>query len=122
MRSFTTAFTALASASLSIASPPNYAPPSGGPHHGPGWNHGGPPAGPPPGSHSTWDLKNFESLVVFGDSYSDDSRLGYFIEHDGDAPPIGWVDPVVSLSGDHTHLPEGWIAGDRVVTDLHGNV
>ena len=56
--------------------------------------------GPPGYSNSSsaaWDLKKFTSLVVFGDSYSDDSRLGYFIEHNGSAPPVGWVDPVVSL-------------------------
>lgn len=31
--------------------------------------------------------------MIFGDSYSDDSRLGYFISHNGSAPPTGWVDP-----------------------------
>lgn len=50
-----------------------------------------------PGTNgSPWDLKNFSSLVVFGDSYTDDSRLGYFINNNGSAPPTGWVDPVVS--------------------------
>ncbi|KAK3691167.1 hypothetical protein LTR37_018821 [Vermiconidia calcicola] len=43
---------------------------------------------------SSWDLKEFTSLVVFGDSYSDDSRLGYFIDHEGAAPPVGWENPV----------------------------
>ena len=47
-------------------------------------------------SHSSaWNLQQFTSLVVFGDSYSDDSRLGYFIANNGSAPPVGWVDPVV---------------------------
>jgi len=41
-----------------------------------------------------WDLKQFISFVVFGDSYTDDSRLTYFITHNGSAPPVGWVDPV----------------------------
>lgn len=59
--------------------------PGWGPHHWPG--HSSP--------HS-WNLKQFTSLVIFGDSYSDDSRLGYFIENNGSAPPVGWVDPVVS--------------------------
>lgn len=45
----------------------------------------------------SWDLAKFESLVVFGDSYSDDSRLSYFESHNGSAPPVGWVDPAVSL-------------------------
>lgn len=50
-----------------------------------------------PGTNgSPWDLKNFSSFVVFGDSYTDDSRLGYFINNNGSAPPTGWVDPVVS--------------------------
>lgn len=48
---------------------------------------------------SSWDLKEFTSLVVFGDSYSDDSRLGYFIDHEGAAPPVGWENPVVSQHG-----------------------
>lgn len=50
------------------------------------------------GSSHSWNLKKFTSLVVFGDSYSDDSRLGYFITNNGSAPPVGWVDPVVGLS------------------------
>ena len=33
-------------------------------------------------------------MVVFGDSYTDDSRLGYFQQHNGSAPPVGWVDPI----------------------------
>ena len=40
-------------------------------------------------------LSQFSSLVAFGDSYTDDSRLGYFIAHNGQAPPPGWVQPVV---------------------------
>ena len=48
------------------------------------------------GSNSPpWDLANFESLVAFGDSYTDDSRLGYFGSHNGSAPPVGWVNPAV---------------------------
>jgi len=50
-------------------------------------------------SHSSaWNLEQFTSLVVFGDSYSDDSRLGYFIANNGSAPPVGWVDPVVRVA------------------------
>ncbi|KAK4997235.1 hypothetical protein LTR66_003320 [Elasticomyces elasticus] len=41
-----------------------------------------------------WGLKAFTSLVTFGDSYTDESRLGYFGTHNGEAPPVGWVDPV----------------------------
>lgn len=48
-------------------------------------------------SSSKWKLKKFKSLVTFGDSYTDESRFGYFYSHNGSAPPVGWVDPVVSL-------------------------
>ncbi|KAF2091996.1 carbohydrate esterase family 16 protein [Saccharata proteae CBS 121410] len=40
-----------------------------------------------------WDLKKFKSLVAFGDSYTDEDRLTYFAEHNGSAPPVGWVEP-----------------------------
>ncbi len=54
---------------------------------------GAPPSysGAPGGS--AWDLKKFSSLVIFGDSYSDDSRLGYFISNG--TPPVGWINPPV---------------------------
>lgn len=42
-----------------------------------------------------WGLRRFKSLVTFGDSYTDDSRLNYFGSHDGAAPPVGWEQPVV---------------------------
>lgn len=55
------------------------------------------------GSNSPpWDLASLKSLVVFGDSYSDDSRLNYFVTHNDSAPPVGWVDPAVS---DSCHRP-----------------
>lgn len=60
--------------------------PGWGPHHWPGQ-----------AQTSSWNLKQFTSLVVFGDSYSDDSRLAYFIENNGTAPPVGWVNPVVRV-------------------------
>lgn len=47
-------------------------------------------------SSDSWDLKNFTSFVVFGDSYTDESRLGYFASHNGSAPPVGWIEPEVS--------------------------
>jgi len=43
-------------------------------------------AGRPP--HSCWDGQ-FKTLVTFGDSYTDENRLGYFINHNGSAPPVG---------------------------------
>jgi hypothetical protein len=47
-----------------------------------------------------WGPKKFKSLVTFGDSYTDDSRLSYFYAHNASAPPVGWEQPVV-----HTHFP-----------------
>ncbi|KAK5111661.1 hypothetical protein LTR62_004766 [Meristemomyces frigidus] len=66
-----------------------------GPPNAPWGNpHGQPPPPGIPVSDNQWNLKNFTSLVVFGDSYTDDSRLGYFINHKGAAPPVGYDDPV----------------------------
>lgn len=45
--------------------------------------------------HTVWGLKDFKTLVAFGDSYTDESRLDYFSSHNGSAPPVGWIDPVV---------------------------
>lgn len=54
-----------------------------------------------PGSNAPpWDLANLTSLVIFGDSYSDDSRLGYFIGHNGSAPPVGYDNPVSYAAAD----------------------
>jgi phospholipase/lecithinase/hemolysin len=75
-------------ASLALAAPP------------PSWPHNGPYPSPPSQSQSQWNLKNFTSLVVFGDSYTDDSRLSYFIANNGSAPPVGWVDPVSYSAAD----------------------
>jgi hypothetical protein len=33
--------------------------------------------------------------VTFGDSYTDENRLGYFINNNGSAPPVGWNGGVV---------------------------
>nr|POE54425.1 acetylesterase [Quercus suber] len=74
----------LAFSALSAAHPPEFG--SGG---RPPWFHS--PAVPP--VRSSWDLKDFKTLVAFGDSYTDDSRLNYFIANGGQAPPAGWVDP-----------------------------
>ncbi|KAK4949651.1 hypothetical protein LTR10_011492 [Elasticomyces elasticus] len=40
-----------------------------------------------------WSVSNFNSLITFGDSYTDESRLGYFISHNGSAPPPGTLLP-----------------------------
>lgn len=54
------------------------------------------PWGPPSPSYNNWNLKDFKSFVVFGDSYTDENRLGYFGSHNGSAPPAGWAEPIVS--------------------------
>lgn len=42
-----------------------------------------------PRSESVWQASNFDSLVTFGDSYTDENRLNYFGSHNGSAPPPG---------------------------------
>lgn len=44
-------------------------------------------------SYGSWDLQKFTSLVAFGDSYTDESQLAYFIATGGLAPPLGWIGP-----------------------------
>ncbi|TQV91612.1 acetyl esterase [Cordyceps javanica] len=58
-------------------------------------------------------LRRFENLVAFGDSYTDESRLAYFINH-GRAPPAGELLP----ASDQTSVG-GWPWG-RVVSNLTG--
>lgn len=43
----------------------------------------------------SWKERDFKTLVTFGDSYTDENRLGYFISHNGSAPPVGWDQPLV---------------------------
>lgn len=43
----------------------------------------------------SWKDGKFQTLVTFGDSYTDENRLGYFINNNGSAPPVGWEQPVV---------------------------
>ena len=42
-----------------------------------------------------WKDGKFKTLVTFGDSYTDENRLGYFINNNGSTPPVGWQQPVV---------------------------
>ncbi len=39
----------------------------------------------------SWNVSRFRNLVTFGDSYTDESRLEYFINHGGVGPPPGTV-------------------------------
>lgn len=48
---------------------------------------------------ASWDLGNFTHLVVFGNSYADESRWDYFVRHNGSAPPVEWNEPVVGFPG-----------------------
>ncbi|KAL2817117.1 hypothetical protein BJX63DRAFT_419693 [Aspergillus granulosus] len=51
-----------------------------------------------------WGPKQWKGLVTFGNSYTDEARLQYFAEHNGEAPPVGWEQPVSnhSYSGGYT--------------------
>ncbi|EXJ81977.1 hypothetical protein A1O1_08044 [Capronia coronata CBS 617.96] len=55
-------------------------------------------------STQPWSVSNFDSLITFGDSYTDESRLGWFINHNGTAPPAGSLSPenFVTASGGRT--------------------
>ncbi|KIV81975.1 hypothetical protein PV11_04121 [Exophiala sideris] len=46
------------------------------------WTHRGLPS---------WSVSRFKHLVTFGDSYTDESRLEYFINHGGVGPPPGTI-------------------------------
>jgi phospholipase/lecithinase/hemolysin len=50
-----------------------------------------------------WDHP-LKTLLAFGDSYTDESRLSYFVSHAGLAPPVGWIGPdnPVTASGGHS--------------------
>lgn len=49
----------------------------------------------PSNGSSGWQPGKFKTLVTFGDSYTDENRLGYFANHNGSAPPTGWDGGVV---------------------------
>ncbi|RDI77215.1 hypothetical protein Vi05172_g12771 [Venturia inaequalis] len=52
----------------------------------------------PDAPSNVWAGKTFESLVTFGDSYTDEQRLNYFASNNGTAPPVGWIQPVASIT------------------------
>lgn len=45
------------------------------------------------GPSKDWDLRKFTTLVSFGDSYTDDSRLSYISNNNGTLPPVGYANP-----------------------------
>jgi hypothetical protein len=55
-------------------------------------------------SKEAWKAGKFKTLVTFGDSYTDENRLGYFIQNKGAAPPVGWEQPVVCYQSKPTPL------------------
>ncbi|RFU30577.1 hypothetical protein B7463_g5801, partial [Scytalidium lignicola] len=59
-------------------------------------------------------VRYFDNLVTFGDSYTDENRLGYFISHNGQAPPPGLLLP------ESTSTPGGGITWDRWVSKYTG--
>lgn len=44
-------------------------------------------------SNSAWNVDQFKNFIVFGDSYSDENRLDYFLDHNYTAPPTGTLLP-----------------------------
>jgi hypothetical protein len=48
--------------------------------------------------NGSWTLNGFKSLVVFGDSYTDESRARYFATHGWKPPPPGWMQPLVCIT------------------------
>lgn len=59
-------------------------------------------------------LKKFDNLVTFGDSYTDEGRLGYFINHGGEAPPAGELLPESSGAA------SGGFAWPRIIAQKAG--
>lgn len=45
------------------------------------------------GTRASCAAKPFENLVTFGDSYTDNGRLSYYITHNDTAPPAGTLPP-----------------------------
>lgn len=76
--------------------------------------------------HHGWSLEQFRSLIVFGDSYSDESRLLYFLQHNSQPPPPGtllpetfagadggrvWPRYIVQYTNQHTQLYDYAVSG-----------
>ncbi|KAH9205281.1 acetyl esterase [Leptodontidium sp. 2 PMI_412] len=66
------------------------------------------------GSHSkSWSwIKYFDNLVTFGDSYTDESRLRYFISHNGTAPPAGLLLPESTSTAGGGITWGRWVSND----------
>ncbi|KAA8571849.1 hypothetical protein EYC84_001809 [Monilinia fructicola] len=66
-----------------------------------------------PASKNGW-VPHFENLVAFGDSYTDESRLAYFLNHNGSAPPPGTLLPTSNSTAG------GGVTWDRWVSNYSG--
>jgi phospholipase/lecithinase/hemolysin len=55
-------------------------------------------------TNSVWRLENFNSLLTFGDSYTDENRIRYIAENNGSFPPAGtyFGESFVTASGGKT--------------------
>ncbi|RKF82871.1 Acetylesterase [Golovinomyces cichoracearum] len=62
-----------------------------------------------PEQTKSW-IPSFMNLVAFGDSYTDETRLGYFTSHKGQAPPPGYLPP------SSTRTAGGGVTWARVVS------
>jgi len=65
------------------------------------------------GGAKAW-VKDFDNLVAFGDSYTDENRLGYFTSHNGVGPPPGTLLP------ESFSTPGGGITWARFVSNFTG--
>jgi len=65
------------------------------------------------GSSKPW-VPNFKNLVAFGDSYTDESRLGWFFGHNGTGPPPGTLPPFSN------NTAGGGVTWDRWVSEYSG--
>lgn len=80
-----------------------------------GWSgYGGQDAGSQEGS-AAWGHLDIKSVVTFGDSYTDESRLAYFIGHNGSAPPPGTITGSEDLPVSNATASGGYV-WDRYVT------
>ncbi|KAJ9225003.1 CAZyme family CE16 [Paecilomyces variotii] len=64
---------------------------------------------------AAWKTFSFTSLVAFGDSYTDESRLKYFEDHNGEAPPVGWVEPINNNTSSGGYIWPRLVANDTGV-------
>ncbi|QSZ33601.1 hypothetical protein DSL72_005169 [Monilinia vaccinii-corymbosi] len=65
--------------------------------------------GAPPAQNNSW-IPHFENLVAFGDSYTDESRLVYFLNHNGSAPPPGILLPMSSSTAGGGVTWDRWVS------------